>query len=801
MPSWPAFGETPRSAYVFPAGAQRGTKCTLRVGGVFVPDGAPVEFFGPQLNRQGKLRSTETIWFDNPVLNPPTAEGGDDRPRDFLFSFDIPKDAEPGTLNWRLWTSQGASISRPFVIGDLPEVVEEEIAGQPVPAQVVAPVTINGRIFPSEDVDVWKFHAKAGETWQLSVCAAEIGSPLRARLQLFGPDEGRIAIAHGTPERDPQLRFTADETGVHEIRIDDVRLDHTVANGGFHRPPPQSSVYRLTVSRTWNVTSVYPLGGRRGSKIHAELLGESMPRNEAIDVLLPIISAETWNTQFKVRGSSTNPVTFELSDLDEVLEQEPNDTPQRAPKLQWPAVFNGRIERPGDIDLFRVQLRRGEACDFELRSTRLRSPLNAVLSICDSKGTELLRDESLSEGQNDPSLRFRAPQEGEYLVRISGRLATRGGPAYAYRLYVTAAASDFQLTLPRDAVTVLRGAPPEPAPPKTRRRTRLKREDPVSARLPVTLDAAGPLSVPVKLTVEGLPAGVKVEGTEIAAGSLQTDLVFTTEKDIPIQSCLLTIRGSATLEQGKPPVVRKAFRQMRLSDPPIEQVRLAVAMPTPFKIRGATDYLQAPRGTVVRWQYLVDRNGYEGPIQVQLSDHQPRQLQGMYGPTITLAAGQTFLTYPAQLAPWMAAGRASRSAVMGFAPITDRDGSHHMVYYSAEDARSQIYMLVTAGPYSIETTESTQGARAGETIRVRVRVNREAGFRSAVRVTLQTPRHIHGLSAEPLVIPADMAEGTLPIRCTSPLGPLNMPVTLRGTSLDTPEPIESETQYELVDAN
>ena len=47
-----------------------------------------------------------------------------------------------------------------FVVGDLPEVIESEIDGQPIPERVSLPVTINGRIFPREDVDIWTFEVQ-----------------------------------------------------------------------------------------------------------------------------------------------------------------------------------------------------------------------------------------------------------------------------------------------------------------------------------------------------------------------------------------------------------------------------------------------------------------------------------------------------------------------------------------------------------------------------------------------------------------------------------------------------------------
>ena len=40
-----------------------------------------------------------------------------------------------------------------FIVGDLPEVVEDEVDGDQIPQQVTLPVTVNGRIFPRADVD------------------------------------------------------------------------------------------------------------------------------------------------------------------------------------------------------------------------------------------------------------------------------------------------------------------------------------------------------------------------------------------------------------------------------------------------------------------------------------------------------------------------------------------------------------------------------------------------------------------------------------------------------------------------
>src|SRR5262249_62026815 len=96
-------------------------------------------------------------------------------------------DAAIGERFWRVWTAQGATPAMKFVVGDLPEIVEEEIDGEPISVAVQLPVTINGRIFPREDVDLWTFDAARGQTVCAEVCAARLGSPLDARPQGLAP--------------------------------------------------------------------------------------------------------------------------------------------------------------------------------------------------------------------------------------------------------------------------------------------------------------------------------------------------------------------------------------------------------------------------------------------------------------------------------------------------------------------------------------------------------------------------------------------------------------------------------------
>src|ERR1700757_3008104 len=98
--------------------------------------------------------------------------------------------------------------------------------------------------------------------------------------------------------------------------------------------------------------------------------------------------------------------------------------------------------------------------------------------------------------------------------------------------------------------------------------------------------------------------------------------------------------------------------------PEVDSVLLAVALPTPFKIKGVFDVRWVARGTVHKRRYRIERGGFTGPLQIGLADHQARHLQGVMGPTIIVPAAASEFTYPVYLPPWMETGRTSRTCVM-----------------------------------------------------------------------------------------------------------------------------------------
>ena len=88
------------------------------------------------------------------------------------------------------------------------------------------------------------------------------------------------------------------------------------------------------------------------------------------------------------KGNGFQPVPFAVDTLPEMLEQEPNNQPQ-ARSVTLPVIVNGRIDQPGDWDVFRFRGPRRRQIVAEVYARRLDSPLDSVLELTDAAGRQL----------------------------------------------------------------------------------------------------------------------------------------------------------------------------------------------------------------------------------------------------------------------------------------------------------------------------------------------------------------------------------------------------------------------------
>jgi hypothetical protein len=237
-------------------------------------------------------------------------------------------------------------------------------------------------------------------------------------------------------------------------------------------------------------------------------------------------------------------------------------------------------------------------------------------------------------------------------------------------------------------------------------------------------------------------------------------------------------------------------------EPAIESVRLAIALPTPFKVVGQFVMGWAARGSVAKRRFRIERKGYDGPLTVSLTDRQARHLQGATGPTIVVPAGASEFEYPVTLPPWMEIGRTCRVCVMAIGVIQEPDGSKHEVSFSSINQNEQLVAVVETGYLDLTSEMSSLRAEPGKTVSVPVRVTRGKGLEGPVRVELALPAHVRGVSAAAVTIAADKNSGALEVRFDAmKLGPFNVPLIVRATLTSKSGPVTAEVKLDVALAN
>jgi hypothetical protein len=775
-----AHADTPSVSYIFPAGGQRGTTVPFRVGGHYLHEGCPFRLDGPGVQAVDRIERTKTLWFEGPVIPQPASQAKEDYPKDYAGQVVIAADAANGPRSWRVTTSQGVTPGMAFVVGDLPEILEKEVDGKPIPTAVTLPLTINGRIYPREDVDIWTFNAKAGETVTCEVNAARIGSGLDPRLEIRDAGNRILAESSDALDADSLIHFTAPADGTYSVHIYDEKF------GGL-----QHYVYRLTLTnRPW-VDAVYPLGGQAGTNVAMEVqganLGDKRERATSVTLSLPAEpAAKILETTIPFGDARSNPVPLDVDTLPEILEPASTTGPNRA---VFPCVANGRILKPGEADLWTFAATKGTAYEFDLRAGRLGSPLDSVLTLLDAAGKPVANNDDFPGVQTDSRIAWTAPADGEFTLKVEDRLASRGGPRFAYRLRMAPAPQpDFRLTVPSDTLTIERGK---------------------QANLKVNVDRLGGFAEEIELEFVGLPEGVVVTNNKIPKGQPTAQVSLKPEDKTKIQTVAVTIRGKAKV--GDQETIRTAQILPGLNPNPqnvtwtpgivpSEQMLLAIGMPTPFKFTGIFETKFFPRGSVYTRRYPLTRNGFDGPIEVSLADRQNRHLQGVSGPVVTVPAAANEFEYAVSMPAFMEIGRTSRSCLMAVGVVTDVDGSKHKVSYTSEQQNDQIITLVDPARLSVSTMMKSLRVQPGAEVKVPVDINRGVGLSGPVTVALIVPEHMQGLTTGPQTIAADSKAGSVSLRfADKELGPFNAPLMLRAVIQDERGfPVTVETPVELV---
>jgi arylsulfatase A len=229
----------------------------------------------------------------------------------------------------------------------------------------------------------------------------------------------------------------------------------TPPTGGGERRVPAKDVKEEVKNNPPQISSVFPQGARSGSQLEVIISGQNLSRTTKIIFSEPGVSArllKTANTKVRVklevapdasvgphyfrlvtpRGSS-NLLIFRVGDLPETEEAEPNDTFEKANRIQAPVTINGRMAVDEDIDMYRLRVEAGERLIFDLVAARNGSGGDLALTLLDARGHIVKHSED--HFLWDPFISLTFKEAAEYFLAIRP-LDGRGNPDFAYQLTI-----------------------------------------------------------------------------------------------------------------------------------------------------------------------------------------------------------------------------------------------------------------------------------------------------------------------------------------------------------------------------
>ena len=439
-----------------------------------------------------------------------------------VASLTIAPDAPLGVQQVRIVTPYGVSNAQNFVIGNLPEVNEDETVEKTEMSNALElPVTVNGVIASIDDADIFSFNLKRNARLICEVMAQRIGSPLDSYLVLRDPNGAEVANSGQGSGLDSVLDYTALTAGKYTLHIRDIRYK---GGGGFR--------YRLSIGELPYLETIFPLGGQRGTDRTIAVTGANLETVKAIQVS---IDTETPTGQQSLRvktpsGLTSNPHPFSIGSLAEMAESEPNDSTDKANTVQTPITINGKIDKPGDVDRFSFEIKTPQFLVFEVEALRLSSELDALLTLYGAENDQVLAVNDDAR-RSDARIEQNFTQAGKYSIAIRD-LNNRGGSAYSYRLNIRPLEPNFTLS------TVVLDSQNRPSGLDSPRVSRGG-----TFTMQVNVSRLDRLSGPIRLHCPTLPKTYDVSLAVIETGKNQAVITVTAPWDAPLGLTLFSVAG------------------------------------------------------------------------------------------------------------------------------------------------------------------------------------------------------------------------------------------------------------------
>lgn len=440
----------------------------------------------------GNLAGAKQLWLSFPAETK-FAEGieaNGTKADQVVFAVTIPPTTAVGIHGLRVLTDKGVSPLRLVMVDDLPNL--NSPGNNTTAATAFAlpgPCGVDGAV-ANQGLQYFKFTATENQRIAFEVLARRIGSALDPMLRLLDSKGREIAFSDDAPglSGDAQFEHVFPAAGEYLLELRDIRY--------------QGGGYRLRVGDFPLANTAYPLAVQRGATTAVTLAGLGTAPAETTNIVVPADPALVWMpvSMKRAGGQSSGFSQVPVVDRPQFLEQEPNNKPEEANRVDIAQDINARLDARGDLDRFVFTGKKDQSLVFTGITRQQGSPADLNLKLLNKDGGQIatVDDTGTSEGV----LVAKIPADGDYTLVVED-LAKRGGANYAYRIAISPAAQPFTLAVSADTANI-----------------------PLGGAIPLTVTAVrNGYTGPIELSVTGLPAGMTASRSVIGAG--RNDAVLT----------------------------------------------------------------------------------------------------------------------------------------------------------------------------------------------------------------------------------------------------------------------------------
>lgn len=658
--------------------------------------GAKIELLLTGTNLAGP--TTLLTSFPAKVTIPKEDKNGEDNAK-LKVILEIPADAPIGPHQLRLATTRGISNLRIFSVDELNQVLETDKNQEKGTAQELpVPCVVNARI-DAEKSDWFKFKAAAGQKLSFEVVGRRIGSTIDPELTIYDGKGKEVAHDNDSPgaQSDARLAFTFKDAGDYFIEVRDV----------LYRGGPEY-FYRLRIGDFPLATTPLPMAAKRGSKVKVDFAGPSVDGVLPVDVAVPadLHIPALWVTPKRGAGQSGWPVVLALSDLDETIEQEPNNEAVKAQRLNVPSGVTGRLMPSNDTDMYIFAGKKGQKVVIEVETLELHSPSLVFFTVKNVKtGAELGKSNPAGVPPADQRVEFTPADDGDCLIEVQ-HLNFAGGPSETYHLILGAAQPGFDVALGLDRFDVSAGS---------------------IVPIQATINRKG-YTGPIELEVVG---GKGIAGKTIvpAAPKPQTVLLTVVARpDVPVGAMSFTVLAHGTIDKKRitqlasvKPGVSASLGN--LPYPPLNwqaDVALAIKERAPFTLEVALDPPVAVPGLPATVKVTVQRDpGFDEPVELTPPGNLP---PGVAPPKLApIPKDKKDLTFPLDI-----------NAKVPLGDYQILIGAKAKVKGKDITASAPPLNVVVSAPFTLKIEPETLALKPGDKAKLKVTAVRQGGYKGPI---------------------------------------------------------------------